>query len=170
MSTNHTPNFGLSQWIGSDPVLMADFNADNGLIDSALKSLQTAVEETGREIELNSVKMAVGSYVGDHVWGEDTPKSISVDFMPLLVIVRREYNITSQPTGVGVVMIRPMETTAVQAAYSLSSDHKTTDELHVVWSDRGVSWYWDNGQDNNTGANMQMNYRNNNYYWVALGV
>ena len=36
MSSNHTPNFGLSQWEASDPVLRGDFNADNLALDAAL--------------------------------------------------------------------------------------------------------------------------------------
>ena len=33
MSTNHTPNYSLSQWERSDKVQMDDFNADNARID-----------------------------------------------------------------------------------------------------------------------------------------
>ena len=36
MSTNHTPNYSLSQWERSDKVQMDDFNADNARIDAAL--------------------------------------------------------------------------------------------------------------------------------------
>ena len=36
MSTNHTPNFNLSQWEETDKVLRTDFNADNAKIDAAL--------------------------------------------------------------------------------------------------------------------------------------
>ena len=42
MSTNHTPNYGLSQWERTDAVLMEDFNADNARIDTALNALETS--------------------------------------------------------------------------------------------------------------------------------
>lgn len=48
-ATNHTPVYQLNQWEGSDPVLRADFNADNLKIEEALK----------RKLELE-----VGSYIG----------------------------------------------------------------------------------------------------------
>ena len=41
---NQTANFGLSQWAMEDQIMMKDFNSDNAKIDSALKSLSTAIE------------------------------------------------------------------------------------------------------------------------------
>ena len=40
MSTNKTTNFGLSQWQSTDPIRVADFNADNLKLDTALKELR----------------------------------------------------------------------------------------------------------------------------------
>lgn len=37
MSTNHTPNYALSQWQAADQVLRTDFNEDNLKIDTALR-------------------------------------------------------------------------------------------------------------------------------------
>ena len=39
MATNHTANYGLSQWEGTDYFSRLDFNSDNLKIDSALKSI-----------------------------------------------------------------------------------------------------------------------------------
>lgn len=47
MSTNHTPNYGLSQWECTDKVQMDDFNADNTKIDGALGTLATAMAGKG---------------------------------------------------------------------------------------------------------------------------
>ena len=38
MASNHTSNYGLSQWEATDAVLRTDFNEDNAKIDAALKS------------------------------------------------------------------------------------------------------------------------------------
>ncbi len=43
MSTNHTPNYQLSQWEPSDQFVRTDFNEDNAKIDSALKANADAV-------------------------------------------------------------------------------------------------------------------------------
>ena len=43
MATNHTANYNLSQWEGSDAFSRLDFNADNLAVDTALKQLADAV-------------------------------------------------------------------------------------------------------------------------------
>ena len=51
MSTNHTTNYDLNQWEGTDKVLRAEFNADNAKIDAALKANADAIaaEAAARE-------------------------------------------------------------------------------------------------------------------------
>lgn len=43
MSTNHTPNYNLSQWEATDKVLRVDFNGDNAKIDAALSGLDMSL-------------------------------------------------------------------------------------------------------------------------------
>ena len=43
MSTNHTTNYDLNQWEGTDKVLRTEFNADNAKIDAALKANADAI-------------------------------------------------------------------------------------------------------------------------------
>lgn len=43
MATNHTQNFELSQWLGTDSFARADFNSDNQKIDAGLKSLENGI-------------------------------------------------------------------------------------------------------------------------------
>ena len=51
MSTNHTTNYALNQWEGTDKVLRTEFNADNAKIDAALKANADAIaaEAAARE-------------------------------------------------------------------------------------------------------------------------
>ena len=72
MPTNHTTNYGLSQWVKSDQVRMEDFNADNAKIDAAIKAVEAAVP-----------KVAAGTYTGD---GAAT-RVIELGFTPKLVFV-----------------------------------------------------------------------------------
>ena len=67
MSTNHTPNYALSQWEAGDPVLRADFNADNAKIDAALAELQA-----------NQLRIATGTYMGN----DGHTKTIELPFPP----------------------------------------------------------------------------------------
>ena len=43
MSTNHTTNYDLNQWEGTDKVLRTEFNQDNAKIDAALKANADAI-------------------------------------------------------------------------------------------------------------------------------
>ena len=69
-STNKTANLQLNQWIGTDPVLMADFNADNQKIDAALGG---------------AVRIKVGSYTGNHAVSREIPLGVRPKAVLLLM-------------------------------------------------------------------------------------
>jgi hypothetical protein len=47
MPSNYTPNYGLSQWVGTDAFSHEDFNADNSTVDMALKAVSDRVDQLG---------------------------------------------------------------------------------------------------------------------------
>lgn len=49
-STNKTNTYQLNQWVLDDPLLMADFNADNSRIDSALRGLSGSISNTAASL------------------------------------------------------------------------------------------------------------------------
>ena len=57
MSTNHTTNYDLNQWEGTDKVLRTEFNDDNAKIDAALKANADAIaaEAAAREAATENV-------------------------------------------------------------------------------------------------------------------
>ena len=70
MSSSHTPNYQLSQWVRSDKVLMEDFNTDNAKIDAALKAeadvrsaAVSALEQKVNAVPLQ--RFASGTYTGN---------------------------------------------------------------------------------------------------------
>ena len=73
MSTNYTNNFHLCQWEAGDPVLRADFNADNAKLDAALLSHTRAIDQV-RDLAL-SPQFSVGSYTGN---GQDSLEIILI--------------------------------------------------------------------------------------------
>lgn len=75
-STNKTENYGLNQWVKTDPVLMEDFNADNQKIDQALAGILGSM-----------ARFEKGSYVGDDNYGRNTPNTLSFDFEPKLLMI-----------------------------------------------------------------------------------
>lgn len=58
MATNHTSHYGLSQWLATDPVLRADFNADNAAIDTALNSLNTTTQQHTMQIAQHAAQLS----------------------------------------------------------------------------------------------------------------
>ena len=76
MSTNHTTNYDLNQWEGTDKVLRTEFNADNAKIDAALKANADAIAaeaaareaaETALENKLGLHTLAVNTLSGSGV-------------------------------------------------------------------------------------------------------
>ena len=115
MSTNHTTNYGLCQWLATDQVLRTDFNQDNAKIDTALKSLSDQVGQKASQSALNTVistvnqkaeqedmdnlensvqqisadltKLTFGSYEGDGA----AVRVISLGFTPKAVLVMQDW-------------------------------------------------------------------------------
>ncbi len=157
-STNKTPNFELNQWVGTDPVLMEDFNADNVKIDAALAALKAG-----------EMKFAVGSYTGTGTFGAAKPNTLNFDFKPSLVIVKKPYRIPLNPTSIGAVMIRPMNNISMEM-YSAGGSENTR-PLNVSWGERSVSWWYSgNASDSGYLANWQLNVAGDEYYYIAIGV
>lgn len=157
-STNKTENFSLNQWVGTDPVLMEDFNADNAKIDAALQSLVSG-----------QLKMAVGSYYGNGTFGASNPSSLSFDFVPSVVIIQKDYYIPLNPTSIRALMIRPMNEIPMELYASGSAAN--TRPLNITWGDKSVSWWYSGAADYDShGANWQMNSDGEIYYYAAIGI
>lgn len=113
MSTNHTRNYGLSQWEPGDPVLHTDFNRDNQIIDEAMATFGNCL-------------VATIFYKGT---GE-TSRSWTFSSEPVLFII--------QGGGVTMMVVRG-ETTALslhsQGTTTLSVKWETRSEF-----DHDVTW------------------------------
>ena len=85
MSTNHTTNYNLCQWLATDQVKRTDFNEDNAKIDAALADLESSKAD---QAALNAAsaripKVAAGTYTGNG----STTRKISLSFTPKAVLV-----------------------------------------------------------------------------------
>ena len=159
-ATNKTENYELNQWVGTDPVLMADFNADNAKIDAAL----AAVRDGG-------LKMACGSYTGTGTCGSKNKTGLSFDFKPMLVIVRPGYDYNTTPAGAGIILMRPVAEASIElffrAGVGTADTHRM---LNVVWGDKDVQWYYNVGMSVTDGPiSWQMNSEGVEYYYTAFG-
>lgn len=152
-STNKTAHIQLNQWVGTDPVLMADFNADNEKIDEAVKSVQAQIAVLP--------KIETGSYTGNGQYGSSHPNTLSFSFTPKFVAV----------FGASYVCFFAGNST-VGAGWCINRG-TTNLKQHTVWNDNGVSWYIENayGTDSNwtTNAGHQMNANGAVYSYFAIG-
>ena len=61
MSTNHTTNYDLNQWEGTDKVLRTEFNADNAKIDAALKANADAIAGKADAADVTALTQALAA-------------------------------------------------------------------------------------------------------------
>jgi len=145
MSANVTANLGLSQWEAADPVLRADFNRDNALLDAACAAIP---------------KMAAGTYTGAGVYGpgEEATK-LSFDFSPQLVVVVPDSGLNLYGA---LVLVRGQS--AFNGTGFLDSSNYGLG-LAVNWGGKSVSWYCESGGS----AEKQFNGGNTVYRYFAIG-
>ena len=132
MSTDHTTNYDLNQWEGTDKVLRTEFNADNAKIDAALKANADAIaaEAAAREALAETValkgncRILMTSYQGTGAYGETAPTSLVFpQGEPELILIMDE--------DCRLLWIRKGCTRAVNGNGS----------VWVTWSAGGASWY-----------------------------
>jgi len=149
-STNHTANLNLNQWVGTDPVLMADFNADNTKLDTAIAALQNGM-----------LHIATGSYTGDGTFGSEHPNTLTFDFAPKLVIViggsYASVFIAGSTEGAGWSMRNILG----------NLNHS------VTWTGNQLRWYiqtvWGDDVSYTPNSRFQQNDSNTVYRYFALG-
>ena len=153
-STNKTANLQLNQWVGTDPVLMSDFNADNAKIDAAVKAANDAIAALPH--------IATGSYTGNGNVGSSKKNSLNFSFSPKLVIIMGASSYS--------VFVR---------GYSVALGHLLVSNLPqtfntVAWTSTGLNWYATKhmGYSGNTStveARDQFNTSGETYCYFAIG-
>ena len=160
-----TENYQLNQWDAADPFRREDFNADNAKLDAALAALQQTAESKADAEDVAALaaglgsgganaRIAFGTYTGDGTCGSTAPTSLSVDFIPILVLVEDE---TASKTKASATFMRSM-TTGYNGLGSL---------VYLTWGDTGLSWYYDTSTV--VSAAAQMNAAGEVYHYTVLG-
>ncbi|MEG2139105.1 MAG: hypothetical protein RRY64_10660, partial [Oscillospiraceae bacterium] len=99
-STDKTPKLGLNQWAAGDDVLRADFNADNGKIDTAVEANKVAAAAAHALAAAQGGQIVCGTYTGSYV--ENQVTSISLGFHPQGVLVSEVGALTERGSGFAV--------------------------------------------------------------------
>ena len=163
----YTKNYHLPQWVETDRIMMEDFNAamasiENGL-DRKVDGVTVAVLEETVSDNLGGIaanlgaagkncRITWGSYTGNGNYGSSKKTTITTPgFYPVLVCVGSPSDVSD--TSWPWFIMRPSEKAQANTGRSIT----------VSWTDTSVSWYDENG------AEQQMNYSGKVYYYVVLG-
>ena len=123
-STGKTTNLNLNQWAADDPVLRADFNADNLILDAHTHDGRYYTETETDALLAVKGNVKTGTFTGPLTPNTTTKNTLSADFVPKVVIDQAKF---SKP----IIMMRPLTT-----AYRGDS------ESYVVeWGEKSVTWY-----------------------------
>ena len=143
MSTQ-TSNYGLTKWAESDPVNVAEINANFEKLDQAIASLAATVG--------TKCRIATGTYVGTGTNGETNPTTLNLPFQPKALFIDCDSDMYAQahlfvygaPKGLTRV-------TDISVYY-----------VTMTWSSTQVSWY---SADH---AIYQLNGEGYTYRYVAI--
>ena len=158
MSTNHTTNYDLNQWEGTDKILRTEFNADNTKIDAALKANADAIAATTAALsEKGNCSVEYQTYTGNGGSGAASPTTLTFSRQPLLLLICGFNSLLAASPHIDHLTVY-----TPRSGVSLSG-------LHIAWNGGQVSIYSDGtlsgGIDN---AAVQMNRNSVAYVAVAL--
>lgn len=158
MANQQTGNYQLSQWERTDRIQMEDFNHDNAKIDTALKTLDTALKSKADTSDITALqaqiancgncKLVTGSYTGTGKSGSGSKNTLTFDASPIFIAVsgndRYFFAVRSSPRT---------RSNDVSGTYDVP--------LTLTWGERSVSWYASE-------AEYQCNSNGVTYYYTAL--
>ncbi len=140
MSSNHTQNFSLSQWLPTDAFKLEDFNSDNSIIDGALGLC---------------LRCMYGTYTGTGQYGSSNKNTLTFEHPPKIVMIE---NSETNATGMSIFIwgvASPLMVTA-------HGSSQFTFPLFASYSDNTVSWY------SNSGDYLQLNFSGYTYRYYGL--
>ena len=157
-STNKTQNLQLNQWVGTDPVIMSDFNADNAKIDAAVQANAEAIAAAKQEAAsalaeamASGVKIHTGTYTGNDKYGANKT-TITFPFQPKLVFISRQS---------GGDCSGPLINGCSSGLVFLGGTYANS--LGLTWSGNTLSI------QSNSNSQQQLNINNTKYHYVAFG-
>lgn len=162
-----TTNYKLPRWEKDDFVKMDDFNDAFGKLDAALKANADAAAGAASAAVVTALAQDVGaggkncriefgSYVGNGQAGESNKRTLSTDFVPLLLIVVCQSDITSSRGVTPMIMLKDCAV-ASQNTFTGAANYPT-----VIWGQNNVSWYAAHSM-------IMLNSENSKYHYVVLG-
>ena len=161
-----TTNYALPTWEKSDFIQMSDFNDLTHKLDTALKANADAAAGAASAAVVTALaqdvgsggrvcRITTGSYTGNGKTGEANKRTISVDFIPVLVAVTCEKDISGSYNYVPILLIRGC---GIAIGNGIVNGNGPT----VSWANKSVTWY--------AGHDMtMMNFKDWTYQYVVIG-
>ena len=81
MATNHTSNYGLSQWLGTDSFSRLDFNSDNLKIDTALGTIANMAAKVPLKLVTSCVLTSESRTMALNLSGIDLSKYLYLELV-----------------------------------------------------------------------------------------
>lgn len=140
MATNHTPNYGLSQWLAGDAFKREDFNADNLAIDAAIAA---------------GPKVITGSYTGTGTYGSAADgTTLSFQSAPKILFVAS--------TGYEGQSVTIVWGTGYPLVNDANSSNSPVSRLYAKYNGASITWY------SPSSAEKQLNKTGYTYRYVAI--
>ena len=162
-----TANYGLPKWEKSDFIKMDDFNEAFGKLDAALKTnadaaagaaSATVVTALAQDVGAGgkNCRIAWGSYQGNGKIGSANKRTISVDFVPMLVVIISEEDIGGNYGYTPMLLLRG-SSRASRNTYTGSGSSPT-----VSWGVKSVTWHAEHDM-------TMLNFKDWTYQYVVIG-
>ena len=121
--------------------------------DNAFQQIKTLIDNVQSSAN-SKARVQTGSYVGTGTYGKNNPCSLTFDFAPKLVIIRKT---KSSDTGFFVYN---------SERYSVFGGYSSTVGGPCSQSNNTISWYY---AYNDQGPRGQLNEQGVTYVWVSIG-
>lgn len=156
----------VEKFVGNDNFNMAEFNNMIDQINSGVNDVADSIP-----------KIALGSYIGTGLYGEDNPTSLTFDFVPKILWVYGRMSSTTDvwinttrttsATGVTAIMINVevLTTDYSQRGFTFSGGDSSS-RIYTKKSDdeKTITWYFG---DSNVASSL--NQDNVEFYFMAIG-
>lgn len=138
------------------------------LPNDAFQQIKTLIDNVQASAD-GKAKIQTGSYVGTGTYGADNPCSLTFDFEPKVVFIQSSVRVLDSSVENGLLCTIPIYriTYTNYLSYAYYLGYSTDSFKYGYYNTSNKTLYWYVGGNNY--ASTQMNYKDVNYQWVAIG-
>lgn len=131
--------------------------------DEVLAAIKPLIEAARTSAD-EKAKIAIGTYTGSAQGGKTHPNTLTFPFEPKVIIIRASNINTSSSLYVyGMIAIKPVNYVILDTPNPYSYTNL------ITWTENSVSWYSTFDTSGTKRNELQLNYENHLYYYLAIG-